>query len=77
MPHLFLQTMMCVLAPPVSNSVLTILVGLCAPATPATATTVSATETERSLTVWVRLCTIAHQYSSSLKTRRCFTFSVL
>ncbi|TMS08412.1 hypothetical protein E3U43_005895 [Larimichthys crocea] len=47
----FLKTMMCALAPPVSNSVLTILVEWCAPVTPATATTASATETERSPTV--------------------------
>ncbi len=66
MPDLFLQTTMCVLAPPVSSSVLTILVEWCAPVTPATATTVSATETERSPTVWVRPCSTANQHNSSL-----------
>lgn len=54
MPILFMQIMMCVLAPPVSSSVLIILVEWCARVTPGTATTASATETERNLTAWVK-----------------------
>lgn len=74
MPNLYLQTMTCVLAPPVSNSVLTILVEWCAPVTPDTDTTVSATETERSPTVWVRPCTKVQQDNSSLKTALHYIF---
>lgn len=65
--NFLLQIMTCVLAPLVSNSVLTILVELCAPVTPATAMTGSATERERSPTAWVRPCTPYQDNSSFYK----------
>lgn len=52
-PLLPLQTMTCALAPPASNSALTISAGWCAPVTRVTGTTASATGAGRLPTVWV------------------------
>lgn len=48
-----MQIMTCAPAPPVSSSARTISAEWCAPVIPATATTASATVTERSPTAWV------------------------
>lgn len=54
--------MTCALAPPASNSALTILVGWCAPVTRVTAMTASATETGSHPTVWVSLASFITSY---------------